>query len=284
MIELSTRDLRRKLTNYFWLALLCVLAFTAIAPLFFIFSYLVIRGWAGLSFEFFTQIPKPVGEAGGGMANAITGSLVLMLLAALMGVPLGLMCGMALSELRKTKTAKFLKLAVDLLTSVPSIVVGLFAYALVVVPMKGYSALAGGFALSIVMVPIVARSTEEILRLVPSAVHEAGLALGIPRWKVLLRLIVPGVRSGLTTGILLATARVSGETAPLLFTAFSNSFGFRGLMSPTASLPVQIYTYATSHDDGWRQLAWTGALVLVFVVFCLNLTTRLLTRQRSGNR
>jgi phosphate transport system permease protein len=280
MFELSLRDRRRRVTNYFSLAVICTLAFMAIAPLFFIFSYLLIRGWSGLTIEFFTEIPKPVGEVGGGMANAISGSLVLMAIAAMIGVPLGLICGMALSELKKTFTARVLRVSVDLLTSVPSIVIGLFAYALVVVPMKGYSAWAGGVALAIVMVPIVARSTEEILKLVPRAVHEAGLALGIPRWKVLVRLIVPGVRSGIVTGVLLASARVSGETAPLLFTAFSNSYGFRGLSNPTASLPVQIYTYATSHDETWRQLAWTGALVLVFVVFCLNLLTRFLVRRQ----
>lgn len=280
MFELSIRDRKRRVVNYLSLVSVCALAFMAIAPLFFIFSYLLIRGWSGLSIEFFTEIPKPVGETGGGMANAISGSLVLMAIASMIGVPLGLICGMALSELKKTFTAKVLRVSVDLLTSVPSIVIGLFAYALVVVPMKGYSAWAGGFALSIVMVPIVARSTEEILKLVPRSIHEAGLALGIPRWKVLIRLIIPGVRSGVVTGVLLASARVSGETAPLLFTAFSNSYGFRGLSSPTASLPVQIYTYATSHDETWRQLAWTGALVLVFVVFCLNLFTRFLVRRQ----
>lgn len=280
MFELSIRDRKRRWVNYLSLGFLCGLAFLAIAPLFFIFAYLLLRGLNGLSVSFFTEIPKPVGETGGGMANAISGSLVLMAIASMIGVPLGLICGMALSELKKTFTARVLRISVDLLTSVPSIVIGLFAYALVVVPMKGYSAWAGGFALSIVMVPIVARSTEEILKLVPRAVHEAGLALGVPRWKVLIRLIVPGVRSGIVTGVLLALARVSGETAPLLFTAFSNSFGFRGLSSPTASLPVQIYTYATSHDETWRQLAWTGALVLVFVVFCLNLITRFLVRRQ----
>lgn len=280
MFELSIRDRKRRWVNYLSLGFLCGLAFLAIAPLFFIFAYLLLRGLNGLSVSFFTEIPKPVGETGGGMANAISGSLVLMAIASMIGVPLGLICGMALSELKKTFTARVLRVSVDLLTSVPSIVIGLFAYALVVVPMKGYSAWAGGFALSIVMVPIVARSTEEILKLVPRAVHEAGLALGVPRWKVLIRLIVPGVRSGIVTGVLLALARVSGETAPLLFTAFSNSFGFRGLSSPTASLPVQIYTYATSHDETWRQLAWTGALVLVFVVFCLNLITRFLVRRQ----
>ena len=191
MIELSLRDTRRKIMNFISLTSLCALAFAAITPLFFIFAYLLIRGWSGLSIEFLTEIPKPVGEVGGGMANAITGSLVLLGLSSALGVPLGLLCGMALAELKKSFTARTLRVSIDLLTSVPSIVIGLFAYALVVVPMKGYSAWAGGFALSIVIVPIVARSTEEILKLVPASVHEAGLALGLPRWKVLIRLILP---------------------------------------------------------------------------------------------
>ncbi|MBK7891325.1 MAG: phosphate ABC transporter permease PstA [Bdellovibrionales bacterium] len=281
MKELSLRDGRRKVLNWSAITVLCVLSFLAITPLFFIFSYLAVRGAGGLSLAFFTELPKPVGEIGGGMANAIGGSLILLSIASSFGIPIGLACGVALSELKVGVTVRALRLSVDLLTSVPSIVIGLFAYAVVVVPMRGYSAWAGGFALSIVMIPIVARSTEEILRLVPSHVYEAGLALGLPRWKVLLRLIIPGVRAGVTTGILLASARVSGETAPLLFTAFSNSFGFRGLNQPIASLPVQIFTYATSHDDTWRQLAWTGALVLVFVVFLLNLVTRFLIRRRE---
>ena len=281
MRELSLRDGRRKVLNWSAISVLCVLAFLAITPLFFIFSYLTVRGSGGLSLAFFTELPKPVGELGGGMANAIGGSLILLAIASSFGIPIGLACGVALSELKVGVTVRALRLSVDLLTSVPSIVIGLFAYAVVVVPMRGYSAWAGGFALSIVMIPIVARSTEEILRLVPSHVYEAGLALGLPRWKVLLRLIITGVRAGVTTGILLASARVSCETAPLLFTAFSNSFGLRGLNQPIASLPVQIFTYATSHDDTWRQLAWTGALVLVFVVFLLNLVTRFLIRRRE---
>jgi phosphate transport system permease protein len=279
MLELSARDRRRRVTNAFAIGLLCALGFLAITPLFFIFSYLILRGWTGLSMDFFFEIPKPVGELGGGMANAISGSLVLLALTSVLGVPVGMICGIALAELKNSISARVLRTAVDLLTSVPSIVIGLFAYAVLVVPLNGYSAWAGGFALSIVTVPIVARSTEEILKLVPRTIHEAGLALGIPKWKVLIRLILPGVRSGLLTGVLLAMARVSGETAPLLFTSFSNSFGFRGLSSPTASLPVQIYTYASSHDETWRQMAWTGALVLVFVVFCLNLLTRFLVRK-----
>ncbi len=281
MKELSYRDGRRRFFNWSAIGVLCVLSFLAITPLFFIFSYLIARGAGGLSFAFFTELPKPAGEVGGGMANAIAGSLVLLTIASGFGIPIGLACGVALSELKAGLTVRVLRLSIDLLTSVPSIVIGLFAYAVVVVPMRGYSAWAGGFALSIVMIPIVARSTEEILRLVPAHVYEAGLALGLPRWKVLLQLIIPGVRAGVTTGILLAAARVSGETAPLLFTAFSNSFGYRGLNQPIASLPVQIFSYATSHDDTWRQLAWTGALVLVFIIFLLNLVTRFLIRRRE---
>lgn len=281
MKELAHRDRRRKVINWVSMGWLSVLSFVAITPLFFIFSYLIIRGIGGLSLDFFTELPKPVGELGGGMANAIGGSLILIFLASVIGIPIGLVCGIALSELKTGFTVRALRLSVDLLTSVPSIVIGLFAYAVVVVPMRGYSAWAGGFALSVIMIPIVARSTEEILKLVPAHIYEAGLALGLPRWKVLVRLIIPGVRTGVTTGVLLAAARVSGETAPLLFTAFSNSFGYRGLGQPVASLPVQIFSYATSHDDAWRQLAWTGALVLVFVVFLLNLTTRLLIRRRD---
>ncbi len=281
MKELAYRDGRRRFLNWSAIGVLCVLSFLAITPLFFIFSYLIARGAGGLSLAFFTELPKPAGEVGGGMANAIAGSLVLLTIASGFGIPIGLACGVALSELKAGLTVRVLRLSTDLLTSVPSIVIGLFAYAVVVVPMRGYSAWAGGFALSIVMIPIVARSTEEILRLVPAHVYEAGLALGLPRWKVLLQLIIPGVRAGVTTGILLAAARVSGETAPLLFTAFSNSFGYRGLNQPIASLPVQIFSYATSHDDTWRQLAWTGALVLVFIIFLLNLVTRFLIRRRE---
>lgn len=276
----SVEDQFRRVKNYLALTTLSVLALTAIAPLVFISTYLVIRGWQGISIHFFTELPRPIGESGGGLANALLGSSVLLVLTILIGVPTGLLGGIALFDLRKTATAKVLRLVIDLLASVPSIVVGLFIYAVIVVPMGGYSAWAGGLALSIISVPIVARSTEEILKLVPRNVFEAGLALGLPRWKVLLRLILPGVRSGVLTGVLLALARVSGETAPLLFTAFSSTFGYHGLSNPVASLPVEIYTHATSHDEVWRQLAWTGALVLVFIVFSLNLLTRIFLRNK----
>ena len=279
--HLSLRDRRRKLINYFWMTVLIVISFAAILPLVFIFAYAIYRGAPGLNLEFFTELPKPMGEVGGGMSNAITGSSILIALAGLIGIPWGIFVGVYLSEYKDGMTTRFLRFMTDLLTSVPSIIIGLFAYALLVVPMKGYSAYAGSFALAIIMVPIVARTTEEILKRLPVHIREAGLALGLPRWKVIMRIVLPGSMSGVLTGIILAVARIAGETAPLLFTAFSNNFGFRGLSQPIASLPVQIFNFATSHDEVWRQKAWTGALVLVIFVFFLNLTTRLLLSRRA---
>ena len=279
--HLSLRDRRRKIANYFWMTVLVGISFAAILPLVFIFAYAIYRGAPGLNFEFFTELPKPMGEVGGGMSNAITGSAILIALAGLIGIPWGIFVGVYLSEYKDGMTTRFLRFMTDLLTSVPSIIIGLFAYALLVVPMKGYSAYAGSAALAIIMVPIVARTTEEILKRLPVHIREAGLALGLPRWKVIMRIVLPGSMSGVLTGIILAVARIAGETAPLLFTAFSNNFGFRGLSQPIASLPVQIFNFATSHDEVWRQKAWTGALVLVIFVFFLNLTTRLLLSRRA---
>jgi phosphate transport system permease protein len=280
--HLTIRDRRRRIVNRICLGMLGGLSLVAIAPLFFVFAYLIFRGWAGLSWDFFTEVPKPVGELGGGMANAIVGSAILLALASIVGVPWGIAAGIYLAEYRDGKTAAALRFSIDLLTSVPSIVIGIFAYGLIVAPLRGYSAYAGAAALAFIMVPIVARTTEEILKLLPQHVREAGLALGLPRWKVIMRVVLPGCMGGVLTGIMLASARVAGETAPLLFTAFSNNFGFRGLGNPTASLPVQIYTFAISHDDHWRQMAWTGALVLVVFVFVLNLSTRWLLARSQG--
>lgn len=277
---MQARDWRRRWHNRAATSLLSIMAVMAIAPLFFIFVYLFIRGAAGLSWAFFTELPRPVGESGGGVANAITGSAVLLALASAGGIPLGLAAGMKLSERERGPTSQMLRAVIDLMTSVPSIIVGLFAYAFLVVPLGGYSAWAGGAALMIIMLPIVARATEEILNLVPDHVREAGLALGLPRWKVTLMIILPGVKAGLATGVLLAGARVAGETAPLLFTAFSNQFGFRGLDQPIASLPVQIFTLASNPDEISRQMAWTAALSLVFLVFIVNVITRLLLRRK----
>ena len=283
--HLTLRDRRRRWINRFWLVALGALSFAAIAPLFFVFAYLLFRGLPGLNWEFFANAPRPVGEAGGGMANAIVGSLILLAMASLVGVPWGIAVGIYLSEYRDGRTATILRFAIDLLTSVPSIIIGIFAYGLIVAPLRGYSAYAGAAALAFIMVPIVARTTEEILKLLPQHIREAGLALGLPRWKVILRIVLPGSLGGVVTGVMLASARIAGETAPLLFTSFSNNYGFRGLSSPTASLPVQIYAFAISNDDGWRQQAWTGALVLVAFVFTLNLAMRLiLTRAQGGSR
>jgi phosphate transport system permease protein len=273
---------RRKAINHLATLTLLALSLLAIAPLFFIFAYVVYMGGSGLSWSFFTQLPSPIGEPGGGMSNAIVGSLILMVLACVVGVPWGIASGIYLSEYKERLTAKLLRFATDLLTSVPSIVVGLFVYAIIVAPFKGYSAYAGGIALAMIMIPIVARTTEEILKLMPDHIREAGLGLGLPRWKVILRIVLPGSLSGVATGVMLATARVAGETAPLLFTSFSNNFEFRGLSQPTASLPVQIFNYASSQDDVWRQKAWTGALVLVLFVFVMNFATRALISRPSG--
>lgn len=274
VVFLSLRDRRRKITNNIWLGILTLISFIAIAPLFIIFSYVIFKGASGLSLSFFTEIPRPMGETGGGMFNAICGSAILVLLACIIGVPWGIAAGIYLAEYKDGFTTKALRFVTDLLTSVPSIIVGLFAYALLVAPMKGYSGFAGGVALAIIMVPVVARTTEEILKLMPLHIREAGLALGLPRWKVILRVVLPGSLGGVITGVMLAAARAAGETAPLLFTSFSNSYGFRGLTQPMASLPVQIFNYASSSDDTWRAQAWTGALVLVAFVIILNITTR----------
>ncbi|RYZ74356.1 MAG: phosphate ABC transporter permease PstA [Proteobacteria bacterium] len=278
---LALNDRRRKIVSYVWMGILTLLSMAAIAPLFFIFSYAIYKGAPGLNLDFFTELPRAMGEEGGGMSNAIVGSAILIAMASAIGIPWGIAAGIYLSEYRQGFTTRFLRFTTDLLTSVPSIIIGLFAYALIVVPFHGYSAYAGSIALAIIIVPIVARTTEEILKLLPVHIREAGLALGLPRWKVILRIVLPASLSGVVTGLMLAIARVAGETAPLLFTSFSNNFGFRGLGQPTASLPVQIFNFATSHDDIWRAKAWTGALVLVLFVFIMNLSTRLVLSRGS---
>jgi phosphate transport system permease protein len=230
------------------------------------------------SSDLFTQLPKPVGETGGGMANALIGTVGLVGLASIVSIPWGIGAGMFLSEYGsfKPKLSSSVRFFIDILASMPSILVGLFVYSVVVISMKRFSAIAGGVALGILMIPTIARSTEEFLKLVPSHIREAGLALGLPRWKVTLRIILKGSMGAISTGIVLAIARASGETAPLLFTAFNNRFWNRGLDQPIASLPVQIYTYAISPYDDWHRQAWGGALVLLAFVFLVNLFTRLL--------
>lgn len=264
--------------------LLLFCAVIALIPLFSVLSYALARGLPGLTLSFFAQIPQPVGEPGGGMGNAVLGTFTLVVIASILGVGWGVTAGVYLSEYGRGKLAASVRFATDMLASVPSIVIGLFVYTLVVVPMKRFSALAGGVALGLLMIPTVARSTEEMLRLVPNHIREAGLALGIPRWKVIVRIVLRGSLSAITTGVMLAIARVAGETAPLLFTALGNRFWQQGLDQPIASLPVQIYNYAISPFPEWHGQAWTGALVLVLLVFSINLTTRLMFRSDGIGR
>lgn len=267
---------RRKIWNYFVCALLGAATLLALTPLFSVFGYTLVQGIPGLNAEFFTQLPKPVGETGGGMANALLGTLLLVTLGGLVGVPWGIGVGLYLSEYPRAKLVPVVRFCADLLASVPSIIIGLFVYVLLVVPMKHFSVAAGATALAFIIVPIVARSTEEFLKLVPGTVREAGLALGLPRWKVILRIVLFGSMRTISTGIVLAIARVAGETAPLLFTAFNNRLWMQNLNEPTSSLPVQIYTYAVSPFEDWHRQAWAAALVLVLLVFVVNLSTRLL--------
>lgn len=281
---LAYKDGRRKNKNRVMISLLSLASLVAIFPLLNVFIYLLQQGAPAINLDFFTHIAKPVGEVGGGMANAILGTGILILLASSIGIPLGIAAGVYLSEYQSGKISKWLRFSVDMLTSVPSIIIGIFTYAILVKPLKHFSALAGGIALAIIMLPVIARTTEEILKLVPQHVREAGLALGIPRWKVILFIVVRGSIGGLTTGIMLAVARAAGETAPLLFTAFSSQYWPKGLMEPIASLPVQIYTYAISPYDDWHRQAWAAAFVLVSFVFLMNIFTRILLRAQPTGR
>lgn len=242
-------------------------------------TFMVIsNGFSSLDWDFFTQLPKPVGEEGGGIANALVGTAILISIASAIGVPWGIGIGTFLSE-SNSKRANTIRICVDLLASIPSIVVGLFVYAVVVLPMKRFSALAGGIALGILMVPTIARSTEEILRLIPMSIRESGLALGLARWKVTVRILLRGSLPSLISGVMLAVARVSGETAPLLFTAFGNRFWHRGLDEPIASIPLQIFNYSISPYDDWHRQAWAAALILVLFVMVLNGITRILLKR-----
>ena len=269
----SFTDKKRKLKSQLIIGVLLFLALLACFPFLFISGYVLYKGFGSLDLAFFTQLPKGPGETGGGMANAIMGSGVMVFLSCAIGIPWGMAAGVYLSEYGTGKTARILRFSTDLLTSVPSIVIGIFTYGLIVVYF-GFSAYAGAFALATIMLPIVARSTEEIMKLIPNHVREAGLALGLPRWKVIMRILVPGCVGALVTGIMLAIARVAGETAPLLFTALGNQFFSDSLNQPTASLPVQIYNFAKSGFPDLERQAWAGALVLVLFVFLINFGTR----------
>jgi phosphate transport system permease protein len=254
-------------------------AFLITLPLIAIIFYVLKTGISKLSWHFITNIPKPVGEVGGGIANALIGSLLIVLVATIVAVPIGILCGIYLSENKNSKIAYYSRLAVDVLQGTPSIVVGIVIYFWIVKPSGTFSAFSGSMALAIMMLPIVIRSTEETLKLLPSTLKEAGLALGLPYHKVILRIIVPCGISGIISGVMLSVARVAGETAPLLFTAFGNPYITANVLKPMQSLPLLIFNYATSPYDEWHDLAWGASLILLIWVLLLNITTKLITNK-----
>ena len=276
--------LRRRLVDRAMTGLSFAAVLLALVPLASVLGYVVAQGITALNWAFFTQLPKPVGETGGGMANAIAGTLTLIGLASCIGLPVGILGGVYLAELGNGRLGGWIRFTADVLTGVPSIVVGIFVYTLLVVPMKRFSALAGGATLGIMMTPLVMRTTEELVRLVPATLREAALALGVP-WRVTtLRVVLRTATVGVVTGVMLAVARISGETAPLLFTAFNNQYWQSRLDQPIASLTVQLYNYAIAPYDDWHRQAWAAALVLMTMVLVLNITARLVGRRQVSAR
>jgi phosphate transport system permease protein len=255
------------------------LSFLSMVPLVFIVFYIIKNGLSALSFDFFVELPKPVGEEGGGISSAIVGSFILVMIASLPSIPLGIATGIYLSEHKESTLAYWGRIAVDVLQGTPSIVIGIIAYIWVVVPMGGFSVLSGGIALGIMMLPMIIKATEETLNLIPASLKEASLALGVPHYRTLLRVVLPASLSGIMSGILISSARVMGETAPLLFTAFGNAFMNWNLLKPVNSLPLLIYNYATSPYPEWHRIAWGASCVLVGLILILNLCVRVVTRR-----
>ena len=264
----------RKFVSNFMLAMTGVCAFVSVLVLFGILGYLLFNGGTSLNWDFCTKLPKPVGETGGGMSNAIIGSAKILLLASAFGVPIGFLGGVYLAEFSGKGMASVVRYAADLLNGVPSIVIGIFAYSVIVLPMKHFSASAGSFALGLMMIPITLRSTEEFLKSVPRMLREGAMALGASKWRTIATVIVPAAYRGIVTAILLALARVAGETAPLLFTAFGNRFDSSGWGQPTATLPVMIFTYAVSPYEDWHRQAWAAGVVLLGLILVINIVAR----------
>ena len=272
-------SLRRRVTDHVMTGVAVFTVVLVLAPLIAIFGYLVYKGVGSINWAFLTQTPKPVGEAGGGMANAIVGSVLILGIASIFGVPLGIGAGIYLAEFGRNRLGDAIRFTADVLNGVPSIVIGIVAYSIVVLYQKHFSALAGGVALAIMMVPTICRTTEEMLLLVPQALREAAYGLGIPRWRTTLSITLRTATSGVITGIMLAFARVAGETAPLLFTAFGNQFWNLRTDQPTAALPLQIFNYAISPYDEWHRQAWAGALVLIILIVSAVAAVRLAVRR-----
>jgi phosphate transport system permease protein len=274
----------RKFKNALMQVVTCVCALLVVVPLCLVFYHVLRSGLGSINWAFFTQLPKPVGENGGGMANAIVGTFELLGLAAVIGVPVGVLGGIFLSEYGSVRLNWSIRFGADVLNGVPSIIWGMVVYAMVVVPLKRFSAMAGGIVLGMMMIPLIMRTTEEVLRLVPNGYREAALALGIAQWRTILQIVVRTALKGIVTGVLLALARVAGETAPLLFTAFGNRFWNHHLSDPIAALPLQIFNYAISPYEDWHRQAWAGALVLLMFVAIVNVSVRVLTRDRFSQR
>ena len=272
-----TRDTRRRMVSHLVIVLCAMAVLIALVPLALVLFHIVSQGISSLSVAFFTEMPRPVGETGGGMANAIAGSLIVTLLGAAFAVPIGIMSGVYAAEYAGTRLASATRFAADTLNGVPSIVIGVFVYSVAVLPFRRFSALAGGLALGVMMIPLIMRTTEEILRLVPSTLKEGALALGATRGRAVFTVVVPAALPGILTGILLALARIAGETAPLLFTALNNGFWSTDVTQPISTLTVQIFTYAISPSEEWHRLAWAGALVLVSMVLVCSLLARFAT-------
>jgi len=275
----------RHVVNNVMLSLTGICAFVTASALFFILGYLLWNGGKSLDWNFFTKLPLSAGELGGGMANAIVGSAKIVALGALMGVPVGFLSGIFLAEFSNKAMANIIRYTADLLNGVPSIVIGIFAWTVLVVPMRHFSAWAGGFALSLMVIPVTLRATEQFLSQVPLSLREGALALGASKWRSVATVVVPAARTGIMTGIILGVARVSGETAPLLFTALNNQFWSKGFGEPTASLPVMIYTHAISAYDDWHRQAWAAGLVLLGLVLVANIAARMvLAKGAAGQR
>jgi len=273
---------KRRLTNNFMFFLTGAFTILSVSTLFAILGYIAYHGISSVNWDFFTKLPAPVGEKGGGIANSIVGSFKVIGLACLMGLPVGVFGAVYLAEYGNNRTGFAIRYCADVLNGVPSIVMGIFAYAVVVLPMKHFSALSGSVALAIIMVPLMLRTTEEFIRLVPGNIREAGLALGVPQWKVVLRIILPTASRGIITGGILAVSRIAGETAPLIFTAFGNRFWDDGMLRPIATLPHTIYTYAISPYEDWHKQAWAAALILMVIVLAGNTCARMLMKSNRG--
>src|SRR5580704_11401928 len=271
-------DFFRNLKSNFMVGLTILATVIALIPLFFVLGYLVSKGAASVNWAFFTKMPTPVGQNGGGMANAIMGTFELVGIATLIGVPIGVGAGVYLAENRGSQFAQVIRFSADVMMGIPSIVIGIFVYAIFVKPFYGFSTLSGAIALAIIMIPLVTRTAEEMILLVPHELREAALALGVPRWRTTISVVARTAMSGIATGVILAIARVAGETAPLLFTAFGNRFWSTSLFRPISSLTVQVYTYAIAPFADWQRQAWAGALVLTAIVLALELGVRWFTR------